>query len=73
MKNEDREIEIASQPRPVAEFKGKKYLQEATIFGDYALIKAKKADKSGNLIYSKTARNFNQDMATAAKCVIAEV
>ena len=38
-----------------------------------ALIKAQKADKSGNLYFAKTARNFNADMATAAHCVIAEV
>lgn len=36
-----------------------------------ALIKAKKADKSGNLYFAKTARNFNADMATAAKIVVA--
>jgi acyl CoA:acetate/3-ketoacid CoA transferase alpha subunit len=35
------------------------------------LIKAQKADKAGNLVFNKTARNFNADMATAAKCVIA--
>jgi len=38
-----------------------------------AIIKAKKADRSGNLYFAKTARNFNADMATAAKVVIAEV
>jgi acyl CoA:acetate/3-ketoacid CoA transferase len=38
-----------------------------------ALIKAQKADKSGNLYFAKTARNFNADMATAAKVVVAEV
>jgi len=37
------------------------------------LIKAKKADKSGNLYFAKTARNFNADMATAAHLVVAEV
>jgi acyl CoA:acetate/3-ketoacid CoA transferase alpha subunit len=46
---------------------------EPTIFADFALVKAYKADKSGNLIFRGSARNFNQDMATAAKCVIAEV
>ena len=46
---------------------------EPSIFGDYALIKAKKADKLGNLMFNKTSRNFNADMCTAAKCVIAEV
>ncbi|TFG84510.1 MAG: 3-oxoacid CoA-transferase subunit A [Spirochaetales bacterium] len=51
----------------------KAYLLEEALPGDVALIKAKKADKAGNLVYSKTARNFNPLMATACKLVIAEV
>ncbi len=54
-------------------FKGEKYIEEESIFCDFALIKAKKADKHGNLYFAKTARNFNVDMATAAKVVVAEV
>lgn len=54
-------------------FNGSEYVLEESIVGDFALVKAWRADKKGNLIYNKTARNFNQDMATAAKCVIAEV
>jgi len=54
-------------------FHGKRFVEEETIFGDFALIKAQKADKAGNLYFAKTARNFNADMATAAKVVIAEV
>jgi len=50
-----------------------KNILENTLKADFALIKAYKADTSGNLIFRKSARNFNQDMATAAKCVIAEV
>jgi len=46
---------------------------ETTITGNFAFIKAWKADTRGNLIYRKTARNFNQDMATAGKIVVAEV
>jgi acyl CoA:acetate/3-ketoacid CoA transferase alpha subunit len=46
---------------------------EESIYGDVALIKAWKADKNGNLLYKAAARNFNSDMATAAKLVIAEV
>jgi len=46
---------------------------EESIRGDVALVKAWKADKRGNLIFRKTARNFNQDMAKAAKFTIAEV
>lgn len=53
--------------------KGKKYVLEESIFGDFALIKAQKSDKKGNLVFNKAARNFNADMVTAAKCVIAEV
>ena len=54
-------------------FNGKKYILEKSIYGDFALVKAKKADKLGNLQFEKSERNFNADMATAARCVIAEV
>ncbi len=64
---------------PVAEgkehkvFNGKTYILEEGIVGDFALVKAWKADSLGNLIYRKTARNFNPVAATAAKITIAEV
>lgn len=64
------EVENGKQ---IIEINGKKYLLELPLFADFALLKAKKADKAGNLIYSKSARNFNPIMATAAKIVIAEV
>jgi acetate CoA/acetoacetate CoA-transferase alpha subunit len=51
----------------------KVYLLEEALHGDVALIKAKVADKAGNLIFSKTARNFNPIMATACSLVIVEV
>ncbi|MFW5981778.1 MAG: CoA transferase subunit A, partial [Halanaerobiaceae bacterium] len=51
---------------------GKEYLLELPLGADLALIKAWKADCSGNLIYRKTARNFNPIMAMAAKTVIVE-
>lgn len=54
-------------------FDGKEYVLELPLFADVALVKAKKADRLGNLIYSKTARNFNPDMASAAKITIVEV
>lgn len=54
-------------------FNGQKYIMETALFGDVALIRAHKADRLGNLVYYKTARNFNPVMATAAKYVIAEV
>jgi len=53
--------------------KGKEFLLEEALPGDVALIKAKKADKAGNLVYAKTARNFNPLMATSCAVVIAEV
>ena len=52
---------------------GKKWILEKPIHGDVSLINAKKADKMGNLIYSKSARNCNPIMATAGKIVIAQV
>ncbi|WP_044338687.1 CoA transferase subunit A [Rossellomorea aquimaris] len=55
------------------EIDGEPYIFEKAIKGDVAIIKALKADTLGNLIYDKTARNFNPVMATAAKIVIAEV
>ncbi|HHT68878.1 MAG TPA: 3-oxoacid CoA-transferase subunit A [Firmicutes bacterium] len=52
---------------------GRTYLLEKPLHADFALIKAWKADRKGNLIYRKSARNFNPLMAMAADCVIAEV
>lgn len=58
--------------KQVVEVQGRKFLVEEALPGDVALIKAKKADKAGNLVYSKTARNFNPLMAMACKTVIVE-
>jgi len=69
----DGKVVIPSDPRPVAEFNGRKYVLEQSIVGDFALVKAHKADKKGNLVFHKTARNFNPPCATAAKVTIAEV
>ena len=52
---------------------GKEYVLESPLHADVALIKAQKADKLGNLVFSKTARNFNPDMAMAAKITIVQV
>ena len=49
------------------------FVMESGLFGDLALVKAWKADEAGNLVYRRTARNFNPEMATAAKYCIAEV
>jgi 3-oxoacid CoA-transferase subunit A len=54
-------------------FEGREYLLERALTADFALIKAWKGDRLGNLIYRKTARNFNPMMAAAARITIAEV
>jgi 3-oxoacid CoA-transferase subunit A len=64
---------MVAEGKEIREFDGKKYVMEHSIFGDLAIIKGWKADKSGNIIYRKTARNFNPVMATAAKFTICEV
>jgi 3-oxoadipate CoA-transferase, alpha subunit len=52
---------------------GRNYVLEYPIYADYALIKAERADRWGNLVYRKTARNFGPVMASAAKCTIVQV
>ena len=52
---------------------GHRYLMERSLVPDVSLVKAWKADKSGNLIYRKTARNFNPNVAMAGKITVAEV
>ncbi len=64
---------IVAQNKETREFDGRSYLMERALKADFAFIKAWKGDKWGNLIYRKTARNFNPMMATAAKITIAEV
>jgi 3-oxoacid CoA-transferase subunit A len=59
--------------KEVREFDGRQYLLERALRADFAFVKAWKGDQWGNLIYRKTARNFNPMMATAAKVTIAEV
>ena len=71
--NSDGSIDIASEPREVRQFNGRNYIMEEAITGDFALIKAWKADKKGNVVFRKTANNFNQAMAMAAKTTIVEV
>lgn len=55
------------------QFDGEDYILERGIFADISIIKGWKADKAGNLVFRKTARNFNQPMATAGKVCIVEV
>jgi 3-oxoacid CoA-transferase subunit A len=64
---------LVAEGKPVAEFNGESYILERAITTDVALVKAWKGDKSGNLVYRKTARNFNPMVATAGKITIAEV
>ena len=55
------------------EFDGRNYILEKSLVADISIIKAQKADKAGNLIFNKTARNFNPDCATAGKITVVEV
>lgn len=64
---------IIEEGKEVKEFNGKRYLLETALRADVAIIKAYKADTAGNLIFRRTARNFNPLLATAADLVIAEV
>jgi 3-oxoacid CoA-transferase subunit A len=64
---------IVAEGKEHKEFNGQTYIMERGLFADLAIVKGYKADKTGNMIYRKTARNFNPIMATAAKVTIAEV
>jgi 3-oxoacid CoA-transferase subunit A len=64
---------VVAEGKELREFGGRTYLLETALVADYALVKAWRADRLGNLVYRKTARNFNPMMATAAKITIAEV
>ncbi|MEX5440669.1 CoA transferase subunit A [Acinetobacter indicus] len=64
---------LIAEGKEVREFEGKPYILEHALTADVALIKACKADKAGNLIFRKTARNFNPECAMAGKFTIAEV
>jgi len=64
---------IVAEGKETREFDGRAYVMERALKADFAFVKAWKGDKWGNLVYRKTARNFNPMMATAAKVTIAEV
>src|SRR5213080_4955914 len=64
---------IVAEGKEVREFDGRPYVMERALKADFALVKAWKGDESGNLVYRKTACNFNPIMATAAAVTIAEV
>ncbi|GAA1846246.1 CoA transferase subunit A [Agromyces salentinus] len=61
-----------AEGKPIAEFDGRRYVQERAIFADVALVRAAQADSVGNLRYRLAARNFNPLVATAGKVTIAE-
>jgi 3-oxoacid CoA-transferase subunit A len=64
---------LVAEGKEVREFDGDLFVMERGLFADLAIVKAWKADTEGNLVYRKTARNFNPPMATAAKMTVAEV
>jgi len=64
---------LIAEGKDVREFDGEKYVMERGLVADLAIVHAWKADTEGNLVYRKTARNFNPMMATAGKVTVAEV
>ena len=64
---------IVAEGKETREFDGRPYVMERGMTADFALVKAWKGDRWGNLVYRKTARNFNPMMATAGRVTIAEV
>lgn len=63
---------IVQDGKPIMEIDGKKYILEKPLKADYAFILGHIVDKKGNIVYSKTIRNFNPLMATAANCVVVQ-
>jgi 3-oxoacid CoA-transferase subunit A len=64
---------LVAEGKPIEVFDGEEYVRETWLRADLAIIKAWRADPAGNLMFRKTARNFNPNMATAAKVTVAEV
>lgn len=64
---------VVAEGKEIKEFDGRKYVLERAITGDFAFVKAWKGDKFGNLVFKKTARNFNPMVATAGRITVAEV
>jgi 3-oxoacid CoA-transferase subunit A len=64
---------VVAEGKQIEEFDGELYVRETWLRADLAIVKAWRADPAGNLMFRKTARNFNPNMATAAKVTIAEV
>ncbi|WGM48348.1 putative succinyl-CoA:3-ketoacid coenzyme A transferase subunit A [Brevundimonas sp. NIBR10] len=64
---------LVAEGKEVREFDGRKYVMETGLVADLSIVKAWKADAAGNLVFRKTARNFNPMMATAGKACVVEV
>jgi 3-oxoacid CoA-transferase subunit A len=64
---------VVAEGKPLEEFDGKLYVRETWLRADLSIVKAWKADPAGNLMFRKTARNFNPNMATAGKVTVVEV
>lgn len=71
--NADGSVKKFSEKKEVRSFEGRDYVLETAIRGDFAIVKAWRGDRYGNLVYRHTAMNFNPMMAMAAKVTIAEV
>jgi 3-oxoacid CoA-transferase subunit A len=69
----DGSVAVASPPKEVREFEGRQYVLEHGIATDFALVRAAKGDRHGNLVFNKAARNFNPLAAMAGRITIAEV
>ncbi|WP_447725862.1 CoA transferase subunit A [Sphingomonas koreensis] len=64
---------VVAEGKPVENFEGELYVRETWLRADLSIVKAWRADSAGNLMFRKTARNFNPNMATAGKVTVAEV
>ena len=64
---------LVAEGKEVREFGGRRYVMERGITGEFALVRAFRGDRFGNLVFRKTSRNFNPMMATAGRITIAEV
>jgi 3-oxoacid CoA-transferase subunit A len=64
---------LVAEGKEIREFDGEQYLLERSLVPDVSLVKAYMADRSGNLVFRKTARNFNPNVAMAGKITIVEV
>lgn len=64
---------VVAEGKPVETFEGRDYVRETWLRADLSIIKAWRADRAGNLMFRKTARNFNPNMATAGRVTVVEV